>query len=77
MEFIALFTPVAENQPSSWPALKDTVFWEKCAVSCTSGKPKRSGEKKKLTYGLGSEVIPTCILFKLVLAELRLWERHP
>ena len=50
VEYIALFTPVAENQPFTWPALRDTVFWEKCAeaVSCTSGKPRRSG--KKITY---------------------------
>ena len=47
MEYVALFTPLIEDQPCSWPAVKGAVFWEKCSedVSCTSGKPKRSGKK--------------------------------
>ena len=41
VEYIALFTHLAKNKPS-WPALK-TLCTE--AVSCTSGKPKRSGKE--------------------------------
>ena len=45
MEYVALFTPVSQDQAFSWPATKKTEFWDKCAdaISCSTGKQKRSG----------------------------------
>lgn len=45
VEYVALFTPVSDEKPFSWPATRNTDFWNKCAdaISATTGKNKRSG----------------------------------
>jgi hypothetical protein len=45
VEYVALLTPVSQDQAFSWPATKKTEFWDKCAdaISCSTGKQKRSG----------------------------------
>ncbi|CAH3163832.1 unnamed protein product [Porites lobata] len=44
VEYIALFTPVEQDQLFKWPSFKDINFWEKCAdaLACTTGMPRRS-----------------------------------
>lgn len=55
VEYIALFTPVEQDQLFKWPSFKDINFWEKCAdaLACTTGMPRRSGKHISLQAVVG------------------------
>ncbi|CAB3984203.1 Hypothetical predicted protein [Paramuricea clavata] len=52
VEYVALFTPVSQDQAFSWPATKKTEFWDKCA----DGHFMLNRKAEKIRYQVNSHL---------------------